>query len=55
MILKIPFHWEDGHSLFSPVLIGMKLPKRDVLGVPRAVAVIACVFLRICVCVRVCV
>lgn len=58
MILKIPFHWEDGHSLFSPFLIGMKLPKRNVLGVPRAVAVIACAFLRImhaCVCVCSCV
>lgn len=31
----------------------MKLPKRDVLGVPRAVTVIACVFL--CMHVRVCV
>lgn len=48
--LEIPFRSEDGHSPFSARLIGTKLPERNVLGVPRAVTVIACVP---CVCVRV--
>lgn len=39
----------------SPFLIGMKLPKHNVLGVPRAVTVIACVFLCMHACVCVCV
>lgn len=51
--LEIPFHLEDGHSPFSPFLIGMKLPKRNVLGVPSAVTVLVCAFVyaRVCLCV----
>lgn len=46
---------EDGYSPFSPFLIGTKLPKRNVLGVPRAVTVIACVLVCMHAYVYVCV
>ena len=45
-----------GTLLSLHFLIGMKLPKRKVLGVPRSITVIACVsvYACMCACVRVC-